>query len=65
MEHLNFMDNISARSATIQYKSNLGKYMTIYNPSKHTAFIDAIENSNYKTLSDYMNSLGENDYTGE
>ena len=65
MEHLNFMDSISTRSATIQYKSNLGRYMTIYNPSKHTAFINAIENSNYKTLSDYMNSLGENDYTGE
>lgn len=65
MEHLTFMNAISTRSATIQYKNNLGRYMTIYNPSKHTAFINAIENSNYKTLSEYMNDLGENDYTGE
>lgn len=65
MEHLDFMDGISTRSATIQYKNNLGRYMTIYNPSKHNAFIKAIENSGHETLTEYMNNLGENDYTGE
>lgn len=65
MEHLNFMDSISTRSATIQYKDHLGRYMTIYNSSKHTAFINAIENSKYETLADYMNDLGDNDYTEE
>lgn len=62
MDYLSFMDSISKRSATIQYKKSLGRYQTIYNASKHSAFITAIESSEYMTLAEYMKTLGENDY---
>jgi len=63
-DHLDFMQNIS-RSESIQYKKHLARYMTIYNPSKHYAFLRSIEKSGFPSLLDYMNNLGENDYTNE
>lgn len=62
--HQAFMDSLG-RSATIQYKGHLDKYQTIYNDSKRNAFIKAVENSGYLTLTKYMQALGNNEYLPE
>lgn len=59
---LSFMDSISAKSATIQWKEHIAMYQVIYNESKKRAFLKAIEKSGYNTLYDYMLSIGKNDY---
>ena len=52
-----FVNSIS-RSPSLVWKKG-GYFQTVYNPSKHVAFIRAIENSNFPTLYDI---IGKNDF---
>ncbi len=53
-----FVNSISRSSSLVWKKA--GYYQSVYNPSKHGAFVRAIEESNYPTLYDI---IGENDFT--
>lgn len=53
-----FINNIS-RSPSLVWKK-AGYYQTVYNPSKHHAFIEKIETSNFPT---FLQIIGDNDFT--
>ena len=54
----NFINNIS-RSPSLVWKK-AGYYQTVYNPSKHNAFIEKIEKSDFPS---FLQIVGKNDFT--
>ena len=57
-EFADFINSVS-RSASLVWKSQ-GYFQTVYNPSKHNAFIRKIEDANIPTFADI---IGTNDFT--
>ena len=53
-----FINNIS-RSPSLVWKK-AGYFQTVYNPSKHSAFVEKIEKSNFPT---FLQVVGANDFT--
>lgn len=47
------MEN-TGRSPMFQFKPSAGHWQVIYNGSKHTAFLKAVESQNIETLADYL-----------
>lgn len=64
-DYFDFMQNKLGRSATIKYRASIDAIITVYNDSKHKAWIEAIENSDFPTLKEYMLNLSDNDYLSE
>lgn len=61
-QYLEVMQNDLGRSETIKYREDLNQMVTVYNPSKQKAWIDRMEGGEFPTLTEYMKTLGENDY---
>lgn len=61
-EYLEVMQNDLGRSATIKYREDLNQMITVYNPSKRNAWVKRMEGAEFPTLTEYMKSLGQNDY---
>lgn len=56
-----FMEKVG-RSASIVWKKHLNIYQTVYNPSKHSAFIEKVESENIPTLYEYIKQFGKNEF---
>lgn len=61
-DFLQVMQNDLGRSETLKYREDLGVVITVYNPSKQKAWINRMEGAEFPTLTEYMKSLGKNDY---
>ena len=61
-EFFDIMQNDLGRSATLKYRKDLNKIVTVYNGSKEKAWINRMEGAEHPTLTEYMKSLGKNDY---
>jgi hypothetical protein len=48
------MTEKTGRGSMYQYKPTAGKWQVIYNPSKHAAFLQMVENENIPTLGEYL-----------
>ena len=61
-DFLQVMQNDLGRSETLKYREDLGVVITVHNPSKQKAWENRMYKSEFPTLTEYMKSLGENDY---